>query len=113
MQYSIYIETPESIRGGGGGILSQIDKDPDSLIFDFADLLLLWEKITLSSYSSCQHTCTVTIFVYISALVDLHTMANDLIRPAVTLYRETDPKIDMMAPVTTMNRIAQVIQRRC
>lgn len=39
-------------------------------------------------------------------------MANDLIRPAVTLYRETDPKIDMMAPVTTMNRIAQVIQRR-
>lgn len=39
-------------------------------------------------------------------------MANDLIRPAVTFYRETDPKIDMMAPVTTMNRIAQVIQRR-
>lgn len=39
-------------------------------------------------------------------------MANDLIRPAVTLYRETDPKIDMMAPITTMNRIAQVIQRR-
>lgn len=43
MQYSIYIETPESIRGGGGGgvILSQIDKDPDSLIFDCAGLLLL------------------------------------------------------------------------
>lgn len=42
MQYSIYIETPESIRGEGGGvILSQIDKDPDSLIFDCAGLLLL------------------------------------------------------------------------
>lgn len=39
-------------------------------------------------------------------------MANDLIRPAITFYRETDPKIDMMAPVTTMNRIAQVRQRR-
>lgn len=35
-------------------------------------------------------------------------MAYDLIRPAVSLYRETTPKIDMMAPVTTMNRIAQV-----
>lgn len=40
MQYSIYIETPESIRGGGV-ILSQIDKDLDSLVFDCAGLLLL------------------------------------------------------------------------
>lgn len=37
-----------------------------------------------------------------------YAMAHDLIRPAVTLYRETDPKIDMMAAVTAMNRIAQV-----
>lgn len=40
MQYSIYIETSESV-GGGGVILSQIDKDPDSLVFDCAGLLLL------------------------------------------------------------------------
>ncbi|XP_022318096.1 uncharacterized protein LOC111121221 [Crassostrea virginica] len=39
-------------------------------------------------------------------------MAYDLIRPAVSLYRETTPKIDMMAPVTTMNRIAQVACER-
>lgn len=39
MQYSIYIETSES--GVGDVILSQIDKGPDSLIFDCADLLLL------------------------------------------------------------------------
>jgi hypothetical protein len=38
-------------------------------------------------------------------------MAYDLIRPAVTLYKETDPKIDMMAAVTAMNRIAQVLQK--
>ncbi|XP_048761119.2 uncharacterized protein LOC125670160 [Ostrea edulis] len=41
-----------------------------------------------------------------------YAMAHDLIRPAVTLYRETDPKIDMMAAVTAMNRIAQVACER-
>uniref|UniRef100_K1QDU1 Uncharacterized protein n=2 Tax=Magallana gigas TaxID=29159 RepID=K1QDU1_MAGGI len=60
----------------------------------------------------CFNKCSRHNLSLYQALVDLHTMANDLIRPAVTLYRETDPKIDMMAPVTTMNRIAQVACER-